>query len=180
MNFLNSIDSYVKLLLFPSISDYHVCHQVRNRFNAFQKTNVSENEYPYLYTDYDLPLVGLLNCPILSYHFHFSRIWQNVPWNFSINFHGNWVQAYIVFMFLEILCSLNQMVPEMKKKPIWIQGKAYSKCNMFLFLRGVWLVFFFFFLSFFFFNQKSCYLLNIFPVQHNENIIPPFFLLFSG
>jgi len=67
---------------------------------------ISENKSrlkwaPYSYRDDDLPPVGLLNRPILSYHLHFSSTWQNVPRIFSIIFHGNWVQVCIIFMYLE-------------------------------------------------------------------------------
>lgn len=148
--------------------DYHIWHKLRNKFSAFHKTNISENEYPYLYRDYDLPPVGLLNPPILSYHFHFSRTWQNVPRNFSINFHGNWVETYIVFMFLEILYPLNQIVLKMNKSLFGYREKCIlSVTGVFLSLWGggfvIWVLVFF--------TSKEWSLLNVFPVQHKKNII---------
>lgn len=135
------------------IFNYHLCHRVRDVFSALHKTNTSENEHLYLHRDDDLLPVGLLNCP--TYHSHSSRTCHNIPRNFSINFHGNWV----AFLVLEILCSLTQIVSEMNKSLFCILGKGYSKCN----------TPFSYFISLL--NQKTFHLLNLPSAQLNKSII---------
>lgn len=135
------------------VFDYHLCHRVRDVFSALRKTNTSENEHLYLYRDDDLLPVGLLNCP--TYHSHSSRTCHNIPRNFSINFHGNWV----AFLVLEILCSLTPIVSEMNKSLFCIQGKRYSKCNT-LFSYFIFLL-----------NQKTFHFLNLPSAQLNKSII---------